>query len=89
MIAEPGSAMIVELASHLAVPPYNRRHNPFVTGLLFKNLHQGHRREGKLQTEDEHEGGERPDGLWEEAGIQHNWWNDEKQQKEEHCEESK
>ena len=41
MIAEPGSAMIVELASQLAVPPYNRRHNPFVTGLLFKNLRPG------------------------------------------------
>ena len=39
MIAEPGSAMIVEPASHLAVPPNNRRHNPLVTGLLFKNLH--------------------------------------------------
>ena len=41
MIAEPGSAMIVELASQLAVPPYNRRHNPFITGLLFKNLRPG------------------------------------------------
>ena len=39
MVAEPGSVMIVQLASNLAVPPNNRCHNPFVTGLLFKNLH--------------------------------------------------
>ena len=42
MIAEPGSAMIVEPASHLAVPPNNRLNNPFITGLLFKNLPQGY-----------------------------------------------
>ena len=41
MIAELGSAMIVEPASHLAVPPNNRPHNPFVTGLLFINLLPG------------------------------------------------
>ena len=38
MIAEPGAAMFVEPASQLAVPPSTRRNNPFVTGLLFKNL---------------------------------------------------
>ena len=41
MIAEPGSAIIVEPESHLAVPPNNRRQNPFVTGLIFKNLPPG------------------------------------------------
>ena len=38
MIAELGAAMIVAPASNLAVPPSNRRHNPFKTGLMFKNL---------------------------------------------------
>ena len=47
MIAEPGSAMIVELASQLAVPPYNRLNNPFVNGLLFKNLRSGGMRVGR------------------------------------------
>ena len=42
MIAEPGAAMFVEPASQLAVPPSTRRNNPFVTGLLFKNLRPGH-----------------------------------------------
>ena len=41
MIAELGTAMIVVPASHLAVPPSNRRHNPFITGLIFKNLQTG------------------------------------------------
>ena len=38
IIAKLGAAMIVVPASHLAVPPSNRHHNPFVTRLIFKNL---------------------------------------------------
>ena len=38
MIAELGTAMIVAPASHLAVPPNNRRHNPFVIGLILKKF---------------------------------------------------
>ena len=38
MIAGLGAAMIVVPASHLAVRPRNRRQNPFIIGLIFKNL---------------------------------------------------
>jgi len=36
MIAGLGPVMIVALASHLAVPPCTKRHNP--SGLQFENL---------------------------------------------------
>ena len=41
MIVELGTAMIMAPASNLGVPPSNRRHNPFATGLIFKNLQTG------------------------------------------------
>ena len=41
MIAELGIAIIMAPASNLAVPPSNRRQNPFATGLIFKNLQTG------------------------------------------------
>ena len=38
IIAKLGAAIIVTPASHLGVPPSNRHHNPFIIGLIFKNL---------------------------------------------------